>query len=213
MEKIPQKCPISFDVTPSPLLVVISGPSGVGKDAVLNRLKEESLSVKCIVTMTTRPRRDSEKDQVDYCFVSPEKFQEMIAREELLEYASVYGNWYGLPRSPVKEALEQGHDVVVRLDIQGAATIKKKVPQAVLVFLIPPSMDELLLRLKKRRTESSSELALRTKMAEEEMKSLPRFDYVVVNKHDRLDEAVSEIKAIITAEKCRITPREISLSL
>ncbi len=211
MTKASQGCPASFEVTPRPLLVVISGPSGAGKDAVLNRLKETSCPVTCIVTMTTRPKRDYEKDKIDYYFVSREKFQEMIEQEELLEYASVYGNWYGLPRAPVEEALEHGRDVIVRVDTQGAATIRKKAPQAVLIFLVPPSLDELVLRLKERRTESSAELALRTEMAEEEMKSLPMFDYVVVNKRDRLDEAVSEIKAIMTAEKCRVAPREIKL--
>lgn len=211
MTEANQKPPASSEATPKPLLIVVSGPSGAGKDAVLNRLKETSCPVECIVTTTTRPKREYEKDKIDYHFISREKFQEMIDKDKLLEYASVYGNWYGLPKAPVKEALEQGRDTIVRVDIQGAATIKKKIPQAVLIFLIPPSLKELVLRLRERHTESSAELALRTRMAEEEMKSLPLFDYVVVNKRDQLDEAVSEIKAIITAEKCRVSPREIKL--
>ncbi|GAI82831.1 unnamed protein product, partial [marine sediment metagenome] len=125
--------------------------------------------------------------------------QEMIKRKKFLEWANVYGNWYGVPKEPVKQAFDKGQDIIVKVDIQGAATIKKILPQAVFIFLVPPSMEELTLRLKQRHTESSFDLALRTKTAEEEIKQLSLFDYIVVNKQDEIDLAVSDIKAIITA--------------
>ena len=193
------------------LLVVLSGPSGVGKDAVLARMKELGYPLKYITTLTTRPRRPDERNNVDYHFVSMERFQKMIANNELLEWANVYGNWYGVPREAVKQALDKGKDVMVKVDVQGAATIKKILPQAIVIFLMPPSMDELLIRLKGRHTEVPSDLALRLKTAEEEIKRLPLFDYVVVNRWDEIDQVVSGIEAIITAEKCRVIPREITL--
>jgi len=135
----------------------------------------------------------------------------MTNGNELLEWANVYGNWYGVPKEPVKQALDKGRDTIVKVDIQGAATIKKILPQAVFIFLMPTSMEELALRLNQRHTESPSDLTLRTKTAEGEIKQLPLFDYIVVNKQDEIDLAVSEIKAIITAEKCRVASREITL--
>lgn len=135
----------------------------------------------------------------------------MVENSELLEWANVYGNWYGVPRDAVKKALDKGEDIIVKVDIQGAATIKKILPQAIFIFLVPPSMAELLIRLEQRHTESPSDLTRRLKAAEEEMKQLPLFDYVVVNEWDEIDRAVSEIKAIITAEKCRVVPREVVL--
>ncbi|MBA7684561.1 Guanylate kinase [subsurface metagenome] len=194
-----------------PLFIVLSGPSGIGKDAILTRMKESDYPLEYITTVTTRPRRAKERDNVDYHFVSTESFQEMITGNELLERANVYSNWYGVPKKPVKQALDKGQDIIVKVDIQGAATIKKILPEAVFIFLIPASMEELAIRLKQRQTESPSDLALRTKTAEEEIKQLRLFDYIVVNKQDEIDLAVSEIKAIITAEKCRVTPREITL--
>jgi len=197
--------------TAKPLLIVLSGPSGVGKDAVLNRMRELNYPVYYVTTLTTRPMRANEQDNREYHFITPEKFREMTENNQLLEWAEVYGNWYGVPRESVKQALEQGRNVMVKVDIQGAATIKKLLPQAVTIFLIPPSTNELLKRLTRRRTESPSELDLRLKTAEEEMKQLPMFDYAVVNRADEIDRAVSEIDAIITAEKCRTVQREITL--
>jgi guanylate kinase len=194
-----------------PLFIVLSGPSGIGKDAILTKMKESDYPIEYITTVTTRPRRAKERDNIDYHFVSTESFQKMITGNELLEWANVYGNWYGVPKKPVKQALDKGQDIIVKVDIQGAATIKKILPEAVFIFLIPASMEELATRLKQRQTESPSDLTLRTKTAEEEIEQLPLFDYIVVNKQDEIDLAVSEIKAIITAEKCRVTPREITL--
>ncbi len=193
-----------------PLLIVLSGLSGAGKDAVLAKVKE-LLPLEHITTITTRPQRASEKNNVDYHFVSVERFQEMLKNKELLEWAKVYGNWYGVPNRPIKQALDKGQDTIVKVDVQGAATIKKILPQAVFIFLMPSSMEEFILRLKQRQTESPSDLTLRIKTAEEEIKQLHLFDYIVINKQDEIEQAVSDIKAIITAEKCRVNPREIAL--
>ncbi len=211
MKKATDKSQPPFNLPTRPLLIVLSGPSGAGKDTVLTRMKELDYPLKYITTLTTRPRRPNEKDNLDYHFVSIERFQEMIKNNELLEWANVYGNWYGVPKEAVKQALDKGQDIIVKVDIQGATTIKKILPQAIFIFLIPSSIAELALRLKQRHTESPSDLALRLKTAEEEMKQLPLFDYVVVNRWDEIDLAVSDIKAIITAEKCRVAPREIIL--
>ena len=200
-----------FNLPLDPLLIVLSGPSGAGKDALLTRMKQSDYLLKYVTTITTRARRAKERDNKDYHFVSAEKFQGMIENSELLEWANVYGNWYGVPKKPVKEALERGQDIIVKVDVQGAATIKKILPEGVFIFLIPPSMAELTMRLTQRRTELPFDLALRIKTAEDEISQLPLFDYVIVNKRDEVDLAVSDIKAIITAEKCRVSPRKISL--
>ena len=211
MKKMSHESQPLFSLATKPLLIVLSGPSGAGKDTLLTRMKESGYPLEYITTVTTRAKRAEETDNVDYHFVSARKFQEMIKNNELLEWANVYGNWYGVPRQPVKEALDKGQDIIVKVDTQGAATIKKILPEAVFIFLIPPSMEELVMRLKQRHTESPFNLALRIKTAEEEIKQLPLFDYVVVNKRGKIDQAVSEIKAIITAEKCRVSPRKIAL--
>jgi len=211
MKKMSHESQPLFSLATKPLLIVLSGPSGAGKDTLLTRMKESGYPLEYITTVTTRAKRAEETDNVDYHFVSARKFQEMIKNNELLEWANVYGNWYGVPRQPVKEALDRGQDIIVKVDTQGAATIKKILPEAVFIFLIPPSMEELVMRLKQRHTESPFNLALRIKTAEEEIKQLPLFDYVVVNKRGKIDQAVSEIKAIITAEKCRVSPRKIAL--
>jgi guanylate kinase len=195
----------------TPLLVVLSGPSGVGKDAVLTRLREWGHPYHFAVTVTTRPRREREREAADYHFVSPARFQEMVESKELLEWAKVYDNWYGVPRQQLQQALERGQDVIVKVDVQGAATIKSLMPQAAFIFLVPPSMEEMEERLRQRHTESTPDLALRLEAAREEMKRLSMFDYVVVNHQDRVDWAASQIEAIIKAEKCRVSPRVIKL--
>lgn len=211
MKKTSLKSEPPFNLRSKPLLIVLSGPSGAGKDTVLSRMKESGYPVEFITTVTTRPKRAKEKDNVAYHFVSVESFKQMLKNKELLEWASVYGNWYGVPKQPVKQAMDKGRDAIVKIDIQGAATIKKIIPQAVFIFVTPPSMEELANRLKQRHTESDFDLALRLKTAEEEIKQLPRFDYVVVNRQAEIKLAVAEIEAIITAEKHRVKPREIGL--
>ncbi len=211
MKKSSYESQAPFKLPKRPLFIVISGPSGAGKDAVLTKMKESGCPLEYVVTVTTRPQRDKERNNVDYHFISTERFQEMIERKEFLEWANVYGNWYGVPKEPVKQALDKGQDIIVKVDIQGSATIKKMLPQAVFIFLTPPSVEELMVRLQQRHTESPFDLALRTKTAGAEIKQLSLFDYIVVNRQDEIDLAVSEIKAIITAEKCRVTLGEITL--
>ena len=199
----------AHDLFGKPLLIVLSGPSGVGKDTVLNHLKNSSTNLKFVTTITTRSHRPNEKNNVDYHFVTKDEFQKLLKNNELLESAIVYGNWYGVPKEPIRQALKQGNDIIVKVDVQGAASIKKIASEAVFIFLMPPSMEELANRLKQRFTESTSTLVVRLRAAVEEIKQAPLFDYVVVNHGDRIESAAAEIKAIITAEKCRIKPREI----
>jgi len=194
-----------------PLFIVLSGPSGAGKDALLARMRDSNLPLEYITTVTTRAQRASEKDNVDYHFISTEKFQEMRRRNELLECANVYGNWYGVPKEPVKQALERGKNTLVKVDTQGAATIKKIMPEAIFILVVPASKDELVGRLKNRQTESPPDLSLRIKSVEEEIKQMPLFDYLVVNRQDKIAQAISDIEAIIAAEKCRVKGREITL--
>lgn len=174
-------------------------------------MKELKYPLEYITTITTRSRRAGERNHIDYHFITPQKFQAMIKKRELLEYANVYGNWYGVPKSPVQEALNNGLDTIMKVDIQGAASIKKIVPQAVFIFLMPPSMEELGQRLKRRHTESSFDLNVRMQIAVEEIKQLSLFDYVVYSQHNEIERAAWDIAAIVTAEKCRVTPREINL--
>jgi guanylate kinase len=194
-----------------PLLVVLSGPSGVGKDAVLARMKKLECPFHYVITATTRPKRTGEKNGVDYHFLSQEEFQRMIDKHQFLEWANVYGNYYGVPKEEITSALSKGVDAVVKVDVQGAATIKKILPQAVFIFLMSPSVEELKKRLRKRRSESSTNLALRLERAKGEIKSLPIFDYVITSRQNKLDEVVSQIDAIVAAEKCRVKPRIVEL--
>lgn len=212
MNREPDRSESTAGRPPSPLLIVLSGPSGVGKDAVLTRLRESGYPLRYITTLTTRTQRPNEKDGVDYHFVSEAKFREMLDGNAMLESANVYGNWYGVPRAAVKEALDRGEDVIIKIDVQGAATIRRIAPRAVFIFLTGPSIEELSNRLGHRLTESPDQLAVRLRTAEEEMKQLHLFDYVVVNREGEIDAAVSRIEAIITAEKCRVNPRQIELS-
>lgn len=194
-----------------PLLIVISGPSGAGKDSVLRRMKERQLPFHFVVTVTSRPRRPGEVDGVDYHFVSPEDFERMIQAGELLEHALVYEEHKGIPREQVRTALASGKDAVLRLDVQGAATIRSLFPEALLIFLTPASHDELLRRLRRRETESPESLKLRLATVRQEYERLDLFDYVVINTDGQLDRAVDVIQAIITAEHHRVRPRRVSL--
>jgi guanylate kinase len=194
-----------------PLLVVVSGPSGVGKDAALKRMRELNYPFYFLVTSTTRPKRPDEVEGGDYHFISKQQFAEMEQRGEFLEHAVVYGYDYGNSRRKVKEALARGQDVIMRIDVQGAATIKRLVPDAVFIFLLPPSIDKLQARLRKRRTEPEEYLRIRLHAARLEMNEVDKFDYVIVNEDDALDDTAELIYAIIRAEKCRVKPRRINL--
>jgi len=194
------------DGSPFPLLIVLSGPSGVGKDAVLARMKKLERPFHYVITTTTRPKRVAEKNGVDYHFLSGKEFQQMIDKNQFLEWANVYDNYYGVPKNEITIALRNGVDTIVKVDVQGAATIKEILPQAVFIFLMPPSLEELEKRLRKRHSESTSGLALRLKKAKEEIESLPLFDYVITSRQNKVDEVVFQIDAIVTAEKRRVNP-------
>ncbi len=196
---------------PSALVIVISGPSGVGKDAILNRLKEQNYPCEFITTMTTRQQRANEKNKVDYNFVTIEEFRELLNNKGLLEWAQVYGNLYGVPKQPVKDALAAGKDVIIKVDVQGAASIRQIIPEAIFIFIAPPSLEELSKRLLRRSSENASVQSSRLKAAEEEMRQSKQFDYIVYNQNNKIEHAVRQIQAIITAEKCRVNPRKINL--
>jgi guanylate kinase len=200
-----------YNHTENPLLVVISGPSGVGKDMTITRMKELGYPFYFVVTATTRPKRAAETDGVDYFFVSMSEFAEMIEQGELLEYAVVYGDYKGIPKNQVRQALTSGKDVIMRIDVQGAATIRRLVPEAVLIYLSAESEEAMVRRLNKRETEPEEQLKLRIATARQELKRLDLFDYVVINAENQLDETCHKIAAIITAEKCRVEQREINL--
>jgi len=196
-----------FERKTNPLLVVISGPSGAGKDSVIRRMEELGLPFRFLVTTTTRARRDDEVNGVDYCFVSKPEFERMIDQGEFLEYALVYGQYKGVPKADARDALAAGQDVVMRVDVQGAATVRRIVPQALLIFLVTSSEEELIERLRRRGTESPDELRLRIETIREEIQRSNEFEYIVVNADGRLDEAVERIGSIIKAEKCRVNQR------
>jgi len=196
---------------PEPLLIVISGPSGVGKDSVVQHMKARGLPVHFVVTATTRPRRENETHGQDYFFVSKEEFARMIEAGELIEYAIVYNDYKGIPKQQVRTALASGHDVIMRVDVQGAASVRKLAPEAVLIFLTTQSEAELVERLKARRTETAEELALRIATARQELKRAGEFDYVIVNSDGHLDETVDAVVAILKAEHHRVHPRKVSL--
>lgn len=196
---------------PEPLLIVISGPSGVGKDSVIRRMKERNLPFHFVVTATTRPARPDEVHGKDYFFVTSDEFAEMIEKGELLEYAIVYRDFKGIPKEQVRQALKSGKDVIMRVDVQGAATIREICPEALLIFLTTQDEEELVRRLKVRKTETREGLNLRIATARQELKRVGEFDYVVVNRECQLDEAVESILAIIHAEHQRVNHRKVSL--
>jgi guanylate kinase len=194
-----------------PLLLVVSGPSGVGKDVILARMKERGLPFHYAVTATTRPKRDYEIEGVHYYFRTVDEFQIMIDQGELLENATVYGHYYGPPKTGVREALTRGDDVVLKIDVQGAAHVKLKVPDAVYIFIAPGSFAELAGRLQRRGTETPESLAIRLATYEKEMRAAASFDYIVINRDDELDATVDAILAILIAEKSRVSPRHVQL--
>jgi guanylate kinase len=205
-------CELDFDLhRDAPLLIVISGPSGVGKDAVIARMKERQLPFHFVVTAATRKPRSEEVNGVDYIFVSHDEFAEMIENGELLEHAIVYNDYKGIPKSQVRQALESGKDVVMRLDVQGAETIRRLCPEALLIFLTVQNEQELVERLQLRKTETPEGLKLRIATARQEITRIRAFDYVVTNKENKLDETVDVITAIICSEHHRVNPRKVSL--
>jgi guanylate kinase len=203
---------LSFDlIHPQPLLVVISGPSGVGKDAVIKAMQKRDLPFHFVVTMTSRAPRNGEVDGVDYIFVSKEKFEALVNADEFLEHAVVYDEYKGIPKAQIRKALASHRDVILRVDVQGAQTLRRLCPDALLIFLIPTDEKEWFERLCNRKTETPESLDLRLRTAKQELQHLPDFDYVVVNPQDHLDETVDTIVAIIKAEQHRVKPRKVTL--
>lgn len=200
-----------LNVESRPVLVVISGPSGVGKDATLELMKQRNCPFYFVVTATTRPIRPGETDGQDYHFVSVGEFAEMIDEGELLEYAVVYGDYKGIPKKHVRAALASGEDVIMRIDVQGAATIRKLVPNAITIFLTAESEEELVSRLQRRKTEQPGQLKMRIATARQELRRIREFDYVVVNRENKLDETVEKVFAIISAEKSRVDWQPVAL--
>jgi guanylate kinase len=195
-----------------PLLIVISGPSGVGKDTVIQRMKERRLPFHFVVTATTRPPRNGEVHGRDYFFVSKDEFAVMIENDELLEYAYVYNDYKGIPKQQVREALASGNDVIMRVDVQGAAKIRQLTAEgAALIFMTTISEDELVERLRARKSETPEGLHLRIATARKELERMSEFDYCVVNQDMTLDETVDRIIAIIEAEHSRVRPRTVHL--
>ena len=196
---------------PQPLLIVISGPSGVGKDSVVQALKKRGLPFHFVVTVTTRLPRAGEVDGEDYFFVSKEEFARMIENDEMFEYAHVYNDYKGSSKKQVRDALSCGQDVIMRLDVQGAATVRKLAPEALLIFLTTQSEHELVERLKNRKSDSAEDLSLRIATAQRELKRAGEFDYVIVNSDGCLKETVETVIAIIRAEHHRVNPRKVNL--
>jgi guanylate kinase len=195
---------------PEPLLVVISGPSGVGKDSVIARMRERGHRFCFVVTMTDRPPRPGERDGVDYHFVSTEQFEALIANDGFFEHAQVYGQYKGVPKDAARRALASGIDVVLRLDVQGAATVRAKIPEALTVFLSPPSLQVLVSRLRRRSGDSQRQLQRRIETALGEMRCAEAFDFLVINREGCLDETIDKVVAIIQAEKCRTRRRQVA---
>src|SRR5437588_3280686 len=181
------------------LLFVLSAPSGTGKDSVINALKQQDMDFYVVPSVTTRAPRPGESEGHPYHFISQEQFQQMIAHDELLEYANVHGNWYGQPRQPIRDNLNAGRDVLLKIDVQGAATIRRKVPQAIFIFLVPGSFEELTERLTTRQTETSVERQHRLADAQNELAQQSMYDYVIVNRQNHLQEAVDQLRTIMRA--------------
>jgi len=188
------------------LLFVISGPSGIGKDTVVKKLKNKSEKFYFVVTANTRTPRPDEVEGVDYFFVSKERFEEMIKQDELVEWAHVYGDYKGVPKAQIENALVSGKDVLMRLDVQGAKKIKSLYPSAILIFLLPSDEEEWNKRLEARAKEQGTDLDMdiRLKKVKEELTALNVFDYAVVNADNKLEHTVDVILAIIAAEHHRL---------
>lgn len=183
------------------ILFVLSGPAGVGKGTVRKRLFEKETHLKYSVSATTRQMRPGEKEGVDYFYKTKEQFEQMIERNELLEYAKYVDNYYGTPKQYVLEQLELGNDVFLEIEVQGALQVKQNFPEGVFIFLFPPSLAELKNRIVNRGTETNDVILERLKKARKEIEMMREYDYVVVN--DDVDQAVSKVKSIIISEHCK----------
>jgi guanylate kinase len=195
------------------MLVIISGPSGVGKDTIIAalRARPRDPDYHYVVTCTTRPRRPGEIDGVSYHFMTSKAFLALRDRGGLLEANEVHGNWYGTPRAQVREALAAGHDVILKIDVQGAQQVKERVPNALLVFVVPPSLETLFGRLRARATETADELDLRQRNAAIELARQEDYDYVVINETGQVERTAARIDEIIADEHRRHPFRRVRL--
>lgn len=193
------------------LLFVLSAPSGTGKDTVIQELKAQHVDFHVVSSVTTRAMRPGESEGQPYHFVSKERFDEMIAQHELLEHAQVHGNWYGQPLQQIRDNVRVGRDVLLKIDVQGAATVRQKIPGAIFIFLVPGSPEELVMRLTSRDTETVAERQQRLHNAKGELAQQKYYDYVVVNRQGHLQEAVQCLRAIMRAEHCRTHPHIVTL--
>ena len=201
-----------YDCPDYPLLLILSGPSGVGKDTVARMVIERRPdSFYFVVTATTRPPRDEERHGVDYIFVTFDEFARMIEEDELLEYAVVYNDYKGIPKQQIRDALASGRDVILRVDVQGAATVRRLIPNAISVFLTTRSEQGLVRRLRQRKQDTAEGMALRTATARQEMKRAVEFDYCVVNPEGEPETAVQQVLSIIDAAHCRINQEPVRL--
>ncbi|MDQ4044573.1 MAG: guanylate kinase [Chloroflexota bacterium] len=197
--------------TAAPRVFIISGPSGVGKDTVLEQLRLTYPDAVYVVTATSRPKRPGEIEGVHYHFIEREDFEQQVANGEFIENAVVYNNLYGVPRTPIVDGLAAGKDVIIKVDVKGAATLRQKISNTVSIFLAPESMRELLNRLRLRKTDDYDALKRRFTTASDELERVEEFDYVVFNESEALDAAVHRITNIIEAEKARVTPPEVTV--
>ena len=196
---------------PNPLVVVISGPSGVGKDTLLERMLEMGFDYHFTVTATTRAPRPGEICGVNHFFLTRDRFLEMVDNSELLEWARVFGNFYGVPKEQVRQALAKGTHVLIRVDVQGARRLRTIVPEAVFIFVAPPSTESLRVRLLERGVNSAEDMDTRLRAADVEIREASMFDHVVVNEDDRQDEAVVKVREIIRRESMRCPPRRVKI--
>jgi guanylate kinase len=205
-------CPASTNASPAcGLIFVISGPSGVGKDTIKQRLKDSGFPLGYCVTATTRPARPNEINGVHYYYVTEAEFGVMLKNGELIEHAVVHGMLYGIPLRGLRAGLRSGPDVLVTPDVQGAATLRALYPSVISIFLAPSTLEELKPRLAGRKSETPEEMAIRLETAAREMERVHEFDYLVINERDRIDQTVEMVQAIVRAERSRVKPRKVIL--
>ena len=196
----------------NPIVVVISGPSGVWKDVMIDRMIEsDRIGFHFTVTATTRDPRPGEKDGINHHFVTVDDFVNLIANDDLLEWAQVYGNYYGVPKKQVRDALTAGNHVILRVDVQGAKRLSEIIPEALLIFIIPQSLDVLKSHLEKRGVDLEVDMTKRLVAANEEISQARLFDFTVTNVEGRLDDTVNQVVEIIESESQRIPPRRVSI--
>jgi len=209
---IPDVWPYNQDLAPREgLVVVLSGPSGVGKDTVIEAIEKSGFPIHKIVTATTRTIRVGEVHGRDYHFLSTDEFQRWREEEKFLEWAEIYGRFYGTPKAEVQNALARGSVVLLKIDVQGAAQIRKSIPNAVYIFLGPENADELIRRLERRGTESDAQFQRRIEHARWELQQAKDYEFLVINRHDQVACAAEQVKAIVVAERLRVQPRHVEI--